>query len=132
MEDVTQLLQQARDGDTAARDRLFASTYPELRKLARIKLAQESPLTQLDAASLVNEAYLRLSRQAELPGQNRRMFFAYAASVMRSVIVDYVRSRNALRRGGAVEMVTLTGSGELEPALQGPDIEVLDSALNAL
>jgi len=131
MGDVTQLLQRARDGDAGARDLLFTRVYGELQKLARQKLARESTLTQLDAPSLVHEAYLRLSHQPDLPGLNRRMFFAYAANVMRSVIVDYVRSRNALRRGGAVEIVTLL-TGDQEAVFKDQEIDILDSALHAL
>jgi len=131
MGDVTQLLQRARDGDTSARDLLFTQIYSELQKLARQKLAKESTLTQLDAPSLVHEAYLRLSQQPDLPGQNRRMFYAYAANVMRSVIVDYVRSRNALRRGGAVEIVTLH-TGDQNAVFKDQEIETLDSALQVL
>jgi RNA polymerase sigma factor (TIGR02999 family) len=131
MGDVTQLLQRAKDGDAGARDLLFTQIYAELQKLARQKLARESTLTQLDAPSLVHEAYLRLSHQPELPGQNRRMFFAYAANVMRSVIVDYVRGRDALRRGGDVEMVTLT-TGDREAVFKDQEIDALDSALQVL
>ena len=131
MGDITQLLERARDGDTTAKDLLYARVYAELQKMARQKLAKESTLTQLDAPSLVHEAYLRLSHQPELPGHNRRMFYAYAASVMRSVIVDYVRSRDALRRGGEAEMVTLT-TGDQEAVFQDPQIESLDSALQSL
>jgi RNA polymerase sigma factor (TIGR02999 family) len=131
MGDVTQLLERARGGDSGARDLLFTQIYAELQKLARHKLGRESTLTQLDAPSLVHEAYLRLSQQPELPGHNRQMFFAYAATVMRSVIVDYVRSRNALRRGGDVQMVTLT-SGDQEVVFKDLQIDTLDSALSAL
>lgn len=131
MGDVTQLLQRARDGDTGARDLLFSSIYNELQKLARQKLARKSTLTQLDAPSLVHEAYLRLQHQPELPGQNRRLFFAYAASVMRSVIVDYVRSRDALRRGGGVEIVTLV-TGERQAVFKEQEVDALDSALKLL
>jgi RNA polymerase sigma factor (TIGR02999 family) len=131
MGDVTQLLERARDGDTGARDLLFTRIYAELQTLARQKLAKESTLTQLDAPSLVHEAYLRLSHQTELPGRNRRMFFAYAAHVMRSVIVDYVRNRNALRRGGAAEKIALV-TGDQEAVFKDQQIDVLDSALRAL
>jgi RNA polymerase sigma factor (TIGR02999 family) len=129
--DITQLLEGARGGDAAARDQLFARVYDELNTLARQKLSRESTLTQIDAPSLVHEAYLRLQRQGELPGDNRRIFFAYASSVMRSVIVDYVRARNARKRGSGEKAMTLTGS---EIAAEGPEpeIEALDSALKQL
>lgn len=129
--DITRLLEGARGGDATARDQLFARVYDELNVLARQKLSRESTLTQIDAPSLVHEAYLRLSRQGQLPGENRRMFFAYASGVMRSVIVDYVRARNARKRGGGEKAITLTdGAGVVDgPA---PEIEALDSAMKKL
>lgn len=114
-----------------ARNELFAFVYAELHHLARQKLAREAHLTDLDAGSLVHEAYLRLMHPTDVPGENRRMFFAYAAGVMRSVIVDYVRRRDARKRGGAAVHLTLTSS---EPEMEGPqvDVEALDSALTQL
>jgi RNA polymerase sigma factor (TIGR02999 family) len=133
MGDITRLLDQARGGDAAARDALFTRVYAELQQLARRKLARESTLTQIDAPSLVHEAYLRLTRQAKLPGDNRRMFFAYASSVMRSVIVDYVHARNARKRGSGERPLTLTsGTVALADVDLNPDVEALDSALTQL
>ena len=128
MGDVTILLERAHKGDDEARNELFASLYGELERLARQKLSREAAFTQLNAPSLVHEAYLRLVAQGGLPGKNRRMFFAYASGVMRSVIVDYVRRRGARKRGGAACHVTLTGN---DPQLDGPstDVEALDAAL---
>lgn len=131
MGDITRLLRDARGGDAAAKDQLFARVYDELNVLARQRLARESTLTQIDAPSLVHEAYLRLNRQDQLPGENRRMFFAYASSVMRSVIVDYVRARNARKRGSGEKAITLTGSGAASEG-PSPEIEALDSALQQL
>lgn len=131
MGEITLLLDRARGGNTEARDALFARIYAELQKLARQRLAQESTLTELDAPSLVHELYLRLDRQAQLPGRNRRMFFAYAATVMRSVIVDYVRERRAQKRGSDEKPVTLA-TGDDRASLRDPDIEALDFALRQL
>lgn len=132
--EITELLKSAREGDREARDQLFQTVYGELRRLANIKLSGESTLTQLDAGSLVHEAYLRLQRLPDLPGADRRGFFAYAAGVMRSVIVDYVRERRAEKRGGDSPHLTLTsglaeGEADSGPA---PDIEALDAAMQEL
>ncbi len=131
MGDITRLLDGARGGDAAARDVLFTRVYAELQQLARQKLARESTLTQIDAPSLVHEAYLRLTGQAKLPGDNRRMFFAYASSVMRSVIVDYVRARNTRKRGSGERPLTLT-SRAAALGDKDPEVEALDSALTQL
>jgi len=110
---------------------LFAQVYDELRSLARQNLARQSTLTQLDAPGLVHEAYLRLAAQAELPGFNRRGFFAYASRVMRSVITDYARARAADKRGGALESVTLT-TGIADVTISGAQLLALDRALESL
>jgi DNA-directed RNA polymerase specialized sigma24 family protein len=107
MGEITRLLDQARSGDLLARDRFFSRIDAELDRLAQQRLARQSPLTMLDAAGLVHEVYLRLSQQSQLPGADRRAFLAYAARVMRSVIIDYVRSRSAERHGGGREAITL-------------------------
>jgi RNA polymerase sigma factor (TIGR02999 family) len=107
MSDITQMLHEAVSGDDAARHKLFAVVYRELRGLARSKLSRESPLTLLDPTSLVHESWFRLSGNLATDTTNRRVFFGYASKVMRSVIVDYVRERNAEKRGGGEHPVTL-------------------------
>ncbi|MDB5987644.1 MAG: hypothetical protein JWR16_2697 [Nevskia sp.] len=131
MGDITRLLERARAGDAAAHDALFTRVYDELRVLARQNLSHQSTLTQLDAPSLVHEAYLRLTAQDALPGANHRMFFAYASRVMRSVIMDYVRERAARKRGGGLASVTLN-TGIADTAFSGPQLVAVDSALQSL
>ena len=101
------MLNRAGSGDREARDALFEAVYRELRGLARSKLARESPLTMLNPTSLVHESWMRLVGHLDTDATNRRVFFGYASKVMRSVIVDYVRERDAEKRGGGVPPVTL-------------------------
>lgn len=131
MGEITQLLDAARDGDSKARERLFSAIYMELSQLAHRKLARQSQLTIIDAPSLVHEVYLRLAKQPELPGTDRRAFLAYASRIMRSVIVDYVRARKAERRGGDRDHVTLH-TGIQDQSLTQPEIEKLGDALESL
>ena len=131
MGDITELLNRAKTGDTQARDQLFAKIYPELKRLARSKLSGESPMTLIDPTVLVQEAYLRLTQQPTLPGTDRKAFFAYASQVMRSVIVEHARTRNALKRGGGDERVTLTAGIAFAP-MGDPEVEALDAALKSL
>jgi RNA polymerase sigma factor (TIGR02999 family) len=126
--EITELLLDAKAGNERAGERLFQIVYRELVTLARIRLTHSSTLTNIDAPALVNEAYLRLSGLGKLPGENRRMFFGYASSVMRSVVVDYVRERAAQKRGMAVQSVTLT-TGIAEVQFRDYEIEALDAAL---
>lgn len=125
MGEITQLLESVSEGDPGAREVLFKRVYAELRVLARQRLARESTLTDLDASGLVHEAYLRLTRQEELPTANRRAFFSYASTVMRSVIVDYVRQRKSAKRGSGVAAITLI-TRELAQDLRSTDIAALD------
>ncbi|HEX7916893.1 ECF-type sigma factor [Rudaea sp.] len=130
MSEVTQLLQRTSAGDAAAREPLYRLLYPELMRLARSHLARAGTLS-LDAPGLLHDAYLRLTANQLLPDTNRRVFFAYASRVMRSVIVDYVRERNAQKRGGGVQNVTLT-AGLAETIFTEHSVTEIERALVAL
>jgi RNA polymerase sigma factor (TIGR02999 family) len=108
MGEVTLLLQRAGAGDASAREPLYRLLYPELMRLARAH-ATRAGTGSLDAAALLHEAYLRFAAGEDLPAANRRLFFAYASKVMRSVAVDHARERGAQKRGGRWERVTLSG-----------------------
>lgn len=131
MGEITQLLDKARHGDGAARERFFARVYAELDRLAKRHLAHQSHLTMLDAPGLVHEVYLRMAQQDGLPGSDRRAFMAYASRVMRSVIIDYVRSRKAERHGGGQAMLTLN-TGVANQNFSEPQLESLGDALESL
>jgi RNA polymerase sigma factor (TIGR02999 family) len=105
--ELTHMLLAAHEGGHDARTALLGTIYGELRSLARAKLARESPLTMLNPTSLVHESYVRLMGNSPTDVTNRKVFFSYASKVMRSVIVDYVRERDALKRGGGASLVTL-------------------------
>jgi RNA polymerase sigma factor (TIGR02999 family) len=107
MGNITQLIQQAGVGEQSARDELFAAAYAELRKLARARLHDGGRNTCLETTALVHESYLRFLSSGQLRIEDRRAFFAYASKVMRSVIIDAVRERQAQRRGGDLVEVTL-------------------------
>jgi RNA polymerase sigma factor (TIGR02999 family) len=105
--EVTVLLRAARSGDMAAVDRLFVALYQDLHRLARAKLRKHRAITNVDTTTVLHESYLRLNRLSALDVEDRNHFFTYAARVMRSVIVDLVRSARTERRGGAHLHVTL-------------------------
>jgi RNA polymerase sigma factor (TIGR02999 family) len=100
-------------GDARSVDALFAATYQELRKLARVRLRGGGRNTVLDTTSLVHESYLRLAAVGRLRVEDRAHFLRYAGCAMRSVIVDFVRERQSGRRGGAADRITLTTSAGL-------------------
>ncbi len=113
MSEMTDLLQRVNAGDSAARESLFALMYQDLRKMARARLRQNETITLLNTTSLVHESYLRFLNARELSFADRGKFFAYAATVMRSIVVDEVRKRHSERRGGSAQHVELdTGVGD--------------------
>lgn len=125
---ITRLLQRVRAGERA-QDDLYRLVYAELLVLARARLANEAPVA-LDSAEIVHEAFLRLSRRGALPGEDRRSFFAYAASVMRSVVADELRDRRAGKRGGGEAPITLVTA--IEQPRPDTEVESLNDALDAL
>lgn len=102
---ITELIQRANRGEQDALNRLFAELYAELHAMARSRIRRHVPMTVLDTTALVHESYLRLVKAGALSVTSRAHFLAYAARVMRSIIVDFARRRLAERRGGgAVEL----------------------------
>jgi len=124
MSEVTTLLQRLRSNDRAAVDELFTLMYNDLRRLARSRLAVHGRHAHLDTSLLVHEAYLRFVRVGELDIKDREHFLAYAASALRSVVVDYVRRRGAEQRGGDVDHVTL--NTEVAQSIGASDDEILE------
>ena len=131
--EITVLLDAAHKGDRGAMDRVLATLYQELHTMARRQLAGQQGHT-LDATSLVHEAYLKLIGRGTGAAQfdDRAHFFAYAASAMRSVVVDYARQRLAQKRGGDLHRVTdlpedIEGGIRLDEDMLG-----LDTALTRL
>jgi RNA polymerase sigma factor (TIGR02999 family) len=105
---VTVLLRELRGGDKSAEARLLDLVYPELRKIARNFLRKERAGHTLQPTVLVNEAYLQLAAQQDKVWENRAHFYAVAAQLMRRLLVDYARQRNAAKREGRQQKVELT------------------------
>jgi len=123
MGDITLLLQRARDNDRAAIDALFELLYQDLRRIAHARLAASGHQTLLDTSALVHEAYLRFQQADRITLNDREHFLAYAASTLRSVVVDFVRKRHAERRGGDAVHVTLDTN--LAESVGASDDEIL-------
>lgn len=124
MSDITTLLVAARGGDRHAADRAFALLYQELHRLAHGRLRHERDMTSLDTTALVHESWLRLHGKDAASFPDRHHYLAYAARVMRSVVVDLVRARQAERRGGGDTPLALTTT-LLHGAAAPSDDEVL-------
>ena len=110
MGEVTQILEQISQidqGDANEARKLLPLVYEELRKLAATRLARENPGHSLDATGLVHEAYLRLGARSF---QSCNHFLRAAAECMRRILVDHARKRNAEKRGGRQQRVSLDES----------------------
>ena len=124
MTQLTDLLGRVQGGDTEARDALFAAAYAQLHGLAQARLRHGGRNTLLDTTGLVHESFLRFARAGELRAEDRRAFFAYASQVMRSVILNSVRERVALKRGGNRQ--SSEASSPVAPGLSRNEQTVLD------
>ena len=125
---VTALLARARKGDSQAAAALIEVIYPELRRLAASYLRRERPNHTLQPTALVHEAYLRLAGQP-LDLQNSTHLFGFAAHVMRQVLVEHARARNAIKRDGQKVPIV----DDLPVAVNdSEDLVALDEALDKL
>lgn len=134
MPQITELLAHWGRGDRAAGDALAQAIYPVLLDLARGQLRRHGGQLTLRPTELAHEAYERLLPQAGLDWRNRAHFYAIAATVMRRVVIDYLRLRSADKRGGDVLFVPLQDlTGEDQPVAGDPvDWLAVDQALNEL
>jgi RNA polymerase sigma factor (TIGR02999 family) len=128
--EITQRLQEWRDGDRKALDSLLPLVYKELRRLAHFQLRNERPNHTLQSSALVHEAYLRLVGISTPQWESRTHFFAIAAQLMRQILVDYARRHRAAKRGASVCKVSL--QDVLVARQTDVDVIALDDALQAL
>jgi RNA polymerase sigma-70 factor (ECF subfamily) len=128
---VTELLQAWGRGDISARDELVPAVYEELRRQAHRYLQRERPGHTLETTGLVHEAYIRLVDQRQADWQNRAHFFGIAGQMMRRVLIDYARSKQAVKRGGGGIQVTLEDAMAAAEA-RGIDLLDLDESLTRL
>ena len=129
--EITQRLQDWRDGDRKALDALLPLVYKELRRLAHYQLRNERPDHTLQSAALVHEAYLRLVGVNPPRWESRTHFFAIAAHLMRQILVDYARRHGAGKRGGSKYKLSLEDAMAM-PRRAEVDVVALDDALQAL
>ena len=131
-EDVTRLLVQWSGGDREALDRLLPFIYGELHRIAERQFRRERVDNTLQPTALVNELYLRLIKQSGVNWKNRSQFFGIAAKIMRQVLVDRARERNATKRGSGNYKLDLTDVGDIPEKTESLDLLALDQALERL
>lgn len=128
---TTRVLQAATAGDREAADSLMQSIYAELRALAAARLANERPDHTLQPTALVHEAYLKLIDQTRVEWKDRRHFFAVASEIIRRILVDHARMKNAAKRGGGMARVDLDQVSERDHTSAIDHLE-MDGALKEL
>jgi RNA polymerase sigma factor (TIGR02999 family) len=131
---VTQALARLEDGDAAALPELIGLLYHDLHRIAERELRRERRGHTLGPTALVNEAYLRLSRDAHINAPSRTRFLAAACVSMRRVLLDYARTRKRLKRGGGEAPLPLDESAvaDLMSEREADEILALEDALGRL
>ena len=128
---VTELLVAWSDGDKAALDELMPAVSDELRRRAQRYLSRERPGHTLQTTALVHEAYLRLIDQKSVNWQNRAQFFGIAAQMMRRILINHAKQRQAKKREGYATKVSLDAAVNFFEKRE-VDLMALDEALNGL
>ena len=131
---ITGLLNKWKQGDRSVEHELISWIYPTLRDLARAQMRRQGQALTLQATELANEAYMRLVSQQGVDWQNRDHFAAISATVLRRVLIDYLRERQAEKRGSGLDIVALDGIDASELPGSGDHLDwlALDQALNDL
>ena len=128
---LSALITSTESGDQSAADALFSALYGELHALAQRQLAREGPGMTLGVTTLLHEAYLDMSRREGTVFPDKARFMGYAAKVMRSLVIDYCRNRQARKRGGEFQITTLD-ENEAPAVASGSDLEEVGAALERL
>jgi RNA polymerase sigma factor (TIGR02999 family) len=129
--DISELLRAWSEGDQAALDQLIPLVYNELRRMAAGYLRRRGAQNSLQPTAVVHEVYLRLLGQRDVQFESRAQFFGLASHLIRTVLVDHVRQRQAAKRGGGWRKVELTEALDIAQS-RDVDMIALDHALETL
>lgn len=124
------LMEAAEHGSKPAAETLFSTLYAELRRLAKCELARHGAPISLSATTLLHKAYIEIAGQDGTSFPDRNRFMGYAARVMRCLIIDHARSRQAQKRGGQFE-ITVIGT-EIEGTVDDRKLTHISEALDEL
>jgi RNA polymerase sigma factor (TIGR02999 family) len=128
---ISLLLAKWREGEPSAFQELMPLVYPHLREVAAAYIRRERNPDLLQGTALVHELYMRLLNQKKGVGENRRHFYAFAAKVMRMILIDHAREMQTLTRGGDLDRVALNDDLAWVN-IDGPELLDLDRALEEL
>ena len=130
-ESITALLATAERGDRAAADAVFAALYQELHRMARRELGRRGGGVTLSATELLHDAYVNISQREGITFPDRNRYMGYASRVMRRLIIDYARTRQAQKRGGHFE-ITAISTAVAEPMTNAGELTRISDALDEL
>jgi len=130
--EITQWLHRLKKGEEEALEHLMPLLYDELRMMARRQLRNERAGHTLNPTALVNEVYLKLAKQEQIPATHRTQFLGVAGRTMRRVLIDYARSRKRLKRGGGQSPIPLEEAAPFLSDTEADEILALDDALDRL
>jgi RNA polymerase sigma factor (TIGR02999 family) len=128
---ISSLIVSAEGGDPSATAALFAALYSELHRLARKQLARNAPDMTIGTTTLLHEAYLDMAQREGTVFPDQGRFMAYAARVMRNLIIDHVRNRKAHKRGGQFEITSLADE-QGDPSAEGGNLARIGEAVDEL
>ncbi|HTS68877.1 MAG TPA: ECF-type sigma factor [Terriglobia bacterium] len=128
---ISSLIGAVERGDAGAAEALFAALYAELHRLAKRELARHGAPVTLGVTTLLHEAYLNIAGRSGPSFPDQARFMGYAARVMRGLIIDYSRSRQAQKRGGEFQITSL-GSQVVKNSTGEQDLTRIGEALDEL
>jgi len=128
---LSSLTASTQEGDPLAAQQLFRVLYDELHRMARRELARNGGCDALSATTLLHEAFLNMSGRVKIAFPDRAHFMAYASRAMRGLIIDYVRSRRAQKRGGELAFTSLN-TDIAENASEPDELAKIGGALDDL
>jgi RNA polymerase sigma-70 factor, ECF subfamily len=130
---LTLLLNQWKQGDKDALEKLMDYVYDDLKRRASVYMKYQRYEHSLQTTGLVHEAFIKLVDKNEIEWKDRRHFFAIASKVMRRILIDYARHRNRIKRGGKNENLPFEETKHILPSENSRvDLLILDEALNKL
>jgi RNA polymerase sigma factor (TIGR02999 family) len=127
--ELSALVKSVESGNVEGREQLFAALYAQLHRVAQRELQRNAAAT-ISPTTLLHETFLSLSPRENAVFPDRKRFMVYAARAMRGLLIDYLRSRQAQKRGGQFEITSL--QTELSMAGGDADVERLTEALESL
>jgi RNA polymerase sigma factor (TIGR02999 family) len=127
---ICSLIHSAEKGDKRATDELFNALYTELHRLAKRELARRGAPASISVTTLLHEAYLGMAKRERPCFPEKACFMAYAVRVMRGIVIDHMRSRSAIKRGGQFEITSL--GSDVENLADTEDLSSISAALEQL